>query len=59
MPKPDDDEILEFLINKEHQDRKAWMEANGLEEPIGCKNPLDILIQLEVIIEIETTGETK
>lgn len=49
---PDDEYDSEWLLNKEHQERKAWMEANGLEEPIGCKNPLDILIQLEVIIEI-------
>ena len=48
-----DNNYDEYLLNKEHEDRKAWLEANGLDEPIGCKNPLDILIQLEIEIELD------
>lgn len=50
---PDDNYDSDYMLNKEHNDRLAWLEANGLEEPIGCKNPLDILISYEVTIEIE------
>ena len=53
MAYPDDEVDMEYMLAKQHNERKAWMEANGLEEPIGCKNPLDILIQLELVIEIE------
>jgi len=49
----------EFMLNKEHEDRKAWLEANGLDEPLGCMDPLDILIQLEVEVEIDVTITTK
>jgi hypothetical protein len=49
-----DNNYDEYLLNKEHEDRKAWLEANGLEEPLGCKNPLDILIMLEIEIELES-----
>jgi len=51
MAVTDNDSGYEWLIEKEHKDRKAWIEANGLEEPLGCKNPLDILIQLEDYID--------
>jgi hypothetical protein len=44
----------DYDMNKEHEDRKAWLEANGLDEPLGCKNPLDILIMLEIEIELES-----
>ena len=53
MVDPDDKFDSEYLLQKEHEDRKAWMEANGLEEPFGCKNPLDVLIQLEIEILVE------
>jgi hypothetical protein len=53
MVDPNDNTDYEFLLDKEHQQRAAWLEANGMEEPIGCKNPLDILLQLEVVIEVE------
>ena len=43
----------DYWLDTEHNKRKAWMEANGLDEPYGCKNPLDILILLEVTIELE------
>lgn len=49
----DDKPDMEYLLDKAHRDRQAWLDANGLEEPIGCKNPLDVLIQLEITIEIE------
>ena len=53
MVDPDNERDDEFLLNREHLEKKAWMEANGLDEPLGCKNPLDILIQLEIEIEID------
>lgn len=52
-PVPEIEYAHDYWLDTEHNERKAWMEANGLEEPLGCKNPLDILILLEVTIELE------
>ena len=53
MANPDSTFDEEYVLNKEHEDRKAWLEANGLDEPQGCIDPLEILIMLEIELEFE------
>jgi hypothetical protein len=52
MAKQNEGLSMEFIQNKQHADQERWLVERGEELPLGCIDPLEILILIEIELEL-------